>query len=116
MQTLEKFSKDTAKAFSIDDWIGIAETIFVIIKQCRDNHQSPEQITDTIRQGDGLFARLRARRAIKKNLDRGNMTMRQLNHVADHIVNAALHDAEELNAVLTEIDSAERFSAPEDEV
>ena len=102
MSRLVSFSKDTAKKFSVDDWIGLAETIFGIIKKCREERQSKQQIKGTVR--DGIFAKLRVRRALKANLDRGEMSLRQMNRLADHIIEAAQADEAGLDAVLNEID------------
>ncbi len=112
MQTLQKFSKETAKRFSVDDWIGIAEIIFNLFKECRENRLPPQEIKRNIRSGGGLFARLRARRAVKQNLDRTNLTLRQVNAVADYIVDAGLNPAREhdLDHILNEMNEVEEMT------
>ena len=108
MSRLAQFSKDTAKKFSVDDWIGLGETIFGIIKKCREERQSKQQIKGTIREG--IFAKFRVRQALKANLDRGEMSLRQMNRLADYIVESAQTDEAALNEVLNEIDPADGIS------
>lgn len=118
MQTLQKFSKETAKKFSIDDWVGIAEAIFALFKQCRENRTPPEEVRLNIRSGGGLIARIRARREVKRNLDRSNMTLRQANQVADYIVDYALSGKrdQELDQLVLEMNETDNVSRLIDEV
>jgi hypothetical protein len=114
MQTLQKFSKETAKKFSIDDAIGIAEVIFTLFKKCRENRTPPQEVRANIRQGGGLFARLQARREVKKKLDRSQYTLRQLNRVADYIVDEAMNPARasELDQLVLEVNNAADSNIP----
>ena len=103
MLRLQRVSKETAQKFSAGDWIGIAEAIFAIIKQCREDRQSPEQIKENVR--GGLFAKIRMRKSVRKHLDRQKLSFRQMNKIADNLIEQAQADESGLDEVISEVDN-----------
>ena len=82
-QPLEDFSKNLAEKFSIDDYIGIAETIISVIRKCREERNSTQEIKENISKG--FLAKIRVRRELRRNIDQ-RVGIFKLNQIADEIV------------------------------
>lgn len=86
-----KFRKATIEAgqkFSIDDFVGIAEVIISVIKECQERRNAtPETIKAQIADG-GILARISLRRAFR---DRG-FSVRESRQLTDEAIDLAQQD------------------------